>query len=139
MRDLAEMTVADLRAHAKEHGVPIPADVRTRDEIIALLRDKLPAASEPSEGAEQASDAPPAAASDDSAAPPPANDEQPAADPPAAAREPEDAQGDVRPVARRSAFAWWCPFCDFSMPPGHVACAGCGAERDGDEVHRADR
>lgn len=78
---------------------------------------------------------------------------------PPAAKAPDDKPKDDKPKAKSRKVevgiiervsdglnaAWWCPFCDFSQPATHTACAGCGATRVeggepqvGDEVERVD-
>jgi len=41
-----------------------------------------------------------------------------------------------KPIVRKTAVAYWCPFCDFSMEIRLQKCAKCGAIREGDMVRK---
>lgn len=42
--------------------------------------------------------------------------------------------GKIVPIERQDAIRWWCPICDFAMPPYMKGCAKCGAARRGEAV-----
>lgn len=48
-----------------------------------------------------------------------------------------EARTDTKPIARQTAMAWWCPFCDHSQTTLLAECGGCGAVRDGDTARAA--